>query len=389
MKAGAIWVLAPSNRFFNRTRRGTIPLFCLGLLYVLATSANANEQSPPKTSNIIDEADMAVIADITQQLKIIRSGEAAAKERISEVYSIFEKAISQLKGDESRAVLCELHSDCARMFGDQEESMRRLRQIIEQYPTTSRYSPAIDQLIDHYQRKADYAEMLVMATDASRTAATEPRRIHFKGKMAFAMTALGQTDEAMKMLLEELDRFPGHSRLVLRIVNDIAAMAVSNNDHENSYLGFKTIYAKAAPGQRSLQQLGNLATACQLSKRTDEAEKIYLEAIAAFPDDERRPEKEFSIAFLRFGRGDFDGARQYYEKVLASKSSYDGLSDLKKLARSNLEIIDNRNRKAVAALVQPSSNRPVAIWLPLNLALIAILSFLVAWKKRKRRADAA
>ncbi len=306
----------------------------------------------------------------------------------ADVSETFEGVLRHLRSDEAKALVWELRADLARQIGDADENMKCCRRIFEEYPGTLRFRHAVNELVDGYQQAGDYAAMAEVASVAAQGAKETDRRIHLTGKIAIALVALGKSKESVDILFEQLEAHPEHDALINNILNDVAVSAFSKGDYEVAKTAMDSVYRQMPRDKRSLTLLGNAAMVSQMAGRPEDAIRLHKEAVSRYPDDVHRAQHEFEIALLLFEKGDLKLAREYYQAVVASKKRFDGIDILKKLAESNIEIIDRRTGGARLA-VKHSSSTGVGprrwAWLAGGNICAALSVFLWAAFRRKSR----
>lgn len=360
------------ERRLPRCRRATVAGFALTFVVGFVLAANAD--------NIPDD-ELAIINEIHENVWGHGSWGQPRAPR-DEAAKIFDSVLKRVASVDAKALAWELRADYFRAIGDHAESMKASRVIYDSFPESSRTPNAAAELIARSQAMGDYGAMLSFAHE-QLTRTTDPQRVlELTTAAAQAFRGMGDWMAARGELVGLLDRFPEHSHDIQTSLLRLASDATAIGDHAAAQGILSEIHSATPADQRKPALYGNLAVASIMTGRKDHAVRYHEEAIERFPLDPRRASHELSLGILYLDLGNDERARMYFQAVLDSNATFEGIDKAREVARASLQEIAAR-----AALQMPEPlDRDPADWrrvflLVLNGAIVIAVVMALGWRR--------
>ncbi len=296
--------------------------------------------------------------------------------------SHFELALPKLKSDEARATLYRLHADHATSQGDRPEAIRIYQILVEKYSHTKEYPGGVAELMGLAERENDHPTLLTAALATSQVASDGSKKVKATGKAAMAMIGLGEFSHAVELVQALPKDDLRNAEEVLQIMNNVAVKLIDAQQVKLAQQVLDAAYSATPADKRNTPLLGNLATVAAMTGQKEQAVKYHEEAKRLFPNDERVPAYDFSIASLQFELGNYAEARAHYQAVLDSKSSFAGLSNLKKLSAENIEniVVKTTGTIGKSGFNPAIKNNTFRYLLSLNVLIVVCVAAVVLWR---------
>lgn len=308
---------------------------------------------------------------------------AASRE---EADTVFNEALKAVRSDAAKAAVWELRADYFRVIGDFKESMQASRVIYDSYPNDVRAQNAASELIECARKSGDHDALLHVAREQIATANEPQKIIELAGVAAEALMKLHRPDDAQLELTSLLDQSPEQADAILMQLHRLGAEAIANGDYALAKSILSKTYELTPTPRRNEQLLANMATVCILTGNREDAVRYHLEALEAFPNDPRRVSHEFSLGVLLFDLEVLEGSRKYFQAVVDSNATVDGLEKLRDVSRTSIREINAKlNRQPKPVLIEQQVDRVFdrrwVYWL--NGGIVAAVLGCMWWRSKR------
>jgi tetratricopeptide (TPR) repeat protein len=276
---------------------------------------------------------------------IAKSKPNALKLSVDDQILFLETLVEQFK---SPSLQCRCLISMAAIYSKLHDKVREEAILIKAwstYKTTNAGLRAGDLLMTFYKNNGDFAKASDVAVKIlEKPQLSESQEVHFSCRCAENLSANGDPKKAFKMLDSIFSKHPNEGQRVAASMEEVSVTCMIHNDHKNYYQGFNRIASIAPKYANTGRFLGNYAHACQSVGKLSEAIDLRVRIRRDFPEDPRWLDNLFELARLLTDTGALATAAEYYEDLLAFKTSDPRITNLQKLASINLESIPKGQR---------------------------------------------